>query len=587
MRLHQSGDIGGAADIYGRILERDPNQASALHFLGVAMSQRGNTDEALVYLQRSIEADPNSVRFLSNYGMVLRDCGRLDEAATHLARVLELKPSLPEGHNNLGTVLRRQEMLEAAVASFRKAIELRPDYADAYGNLGNALADRGSLDEAIAAHRRALALNPASPEIHNNLGNALKEKGEFAEAVTVLSKAVELDPGFAEAQNNLGVALDGQGRHDDAIDAYRRVLALNPNFAEVHTNLGNAFADQGRFEESIACHDDALRLQPDYIDAHVNRAHPLLGLGRLKEGWTEYQHRLRKREAQRMPVAAPAWDGGDLSGKTILVRAEQGIGDEILFASCFPDLFARAGHCVIECERRLGELFSRSFPRATVRGCARDDQTWLADVPTIDTYVMLASLMHHLRPKVESFPRHDGYLTADPVRRQRFAERLAALGPGLNVGISWRSMRNSHWHQSYTSLDAWGEILSLPGVQFINLQYDESASEVAEINQRLGISVHEFADLDLLNDIDGVGALISALDLVIAPANTVTALSGALGGPGWLLDLPSNWASLGTDVYPWFPSVTIYKRDRDMTDWSRVLGRVAKDLAKLTETGGG
>ena len=148
-------------------------------------------------------------------------------------------------------------------------------------------------------------------------------------------------------------------------------------------------------------------------------------------------------------------------------------------------------------------------------------------------------------------------------------------------------MRNSHWHESYTTLDAWEEILALPGAQFINLQYDDSRSEVAEINHRPGISVHEFANLDLLGDFDGLAALIRNLDLVIAPANTVTALTGALGVRGWLLDLPANWGSLGTGAYPWFPSVTVYKRDRDMAGWSRVLGRVAKDLAKLTEVGGG
>ena len=587
MQLHQAGDIEAATTLYAGILEAHPHHASALHFLGVAAAQKGNRDEALVYLQRSIEAEPTSVQFLNNYGMVLKDCGRLDEAAEHFARVLALDPALPEAHNNLGTVLRRQENFDAAATSFRTAIELRPGYVEAHINLGNTLADLGRHNDAITAHRRAAALNPRSAEVQNNLGNALKDSGALVEAVTALTAAVELDPAFAEAHNNLGVAFYEQGRHADAAGACRTALALNPGFADAHVNLGNALNDQGWFGDAILCHDKALSLCSDFVDAHVNRAFSLLALGRIKEGWREYEHRLRKREALRMPVAAPAWDGSTLGGTTILVRAEQGIGDEILFASCFPDLMARAGHCVIECEPRLGSLFARSFPTATVRGSARDDRTWLADAPAIDTHVMLASLMHHLRPDIASFPAHDGYLVADPAARARFADRLAALGPGPKVGISWRSMRGSRFHASYTALDEWRDILRLPGLQFVNLQYDGSGPEVTEVNDRFGVRVHDFADLDLLNDFEGLAALIATLDLVIAPGNTVNALGGALGAPVWLLDLASNWGSFGTDRYPWFPSVTVYRRECGMADWTPVLERVAMDLATLAESGAG
>ncbi len=467
--------------------------------------------------------------------------------------------------------------LQEAEAIYRDVLAARPDHADANHYYGLVALQVGRNDIAAARIGRAIAVDGRKAIYHQNLGCALKALGRLDDAVSAFRRALALRPDYADAHYNLGNALHELGRFEEAVTAYRAALEIEPDSAKTHNNLGSTLKELCRFEESVAAYRRALDGGLDGAETHHNLADSLLAMSCFEEGWREYEYR----PVRPLPVAAPAWDGGALDGKTILVHSEQGVGDEILFASCLPDLIARAGHCVIECELRLERLFARSFPTSTVYGAHRDDTDWLAMAPPIDVQVRLASLMRHLRPNIDSFPDHHGYLLPDPVARKRFADRLAALGPGPKVGISWRSMRGSRWHDFYTALDEWREIFGLPGVHFVNLQYDDSGPEVAEVNERLGVHVHDFADLDLLNDLDGVAALVATLDLVIAPANAVTALAGALGAPLWIFTPELNWCMFGTDAYPWFPDATVYRRTADMADWGIVLARVARDLAAL------
>jgi hypothetical protein len=176
---------------------------------------------------------------------------------------------------------------------------------------------------------------------------------------------------------------------------------------------------------------------------------------------------------------------------------------------------------------------------------------------------------------------HPGYLVPDPQRCALWHRRLACLGPGLTVGIAWRSqLLTARRRASYTSLAQWGPLLTLPGVHWINLQYDDCASELAEARQRWGVTIHTWEELDLFHDLDGVAALMGALDLVIVPETAVTALAGSIGQPGWQLSLYNGkWDALGTEVSPWFPSMRVFRQPQP-GDWESVIQRVATELAR-------
>lgn len=296
---HQAGRLQAAEQIYRQILQAEPNQADALHLLGVMAHQMGRHQAAVEYIGRAIGVQGKVPAFHNNLGYVLRDQGKLNEAVACCRRALELNPDYAEAHNNLGNLLRDQGKLDEAVSCYHRAMELKPNFPEAHSNLGNALRDQGRLDEAAAFYRRALELNPDYAEAHNNLGNALTEQGKLDEAVVRCRRALELKPDYAGAYNNLGNALKEQRKLDEAIACYRRALELKPDYAMAHNNLGNALTEQsnslkeqGKLDEAVACYRRALELKPDLAEAHNNLGNALRGQGKLDEAVACYRRAL-------------------------------------------------------------------------------------------------------------------------------------------------------------------------------------------------------------------------------------------------------------------------------------------------------
>ena len=280
---HRAGRLQAAEQIYRQILAVEPNQADALHFLGVIASQAGKHEVAVECIRRAIALEASAAAFHNSLGNALKDQGRLDEAVARYRQALKLNPDSPAVQNNLGNALREQGRPDDAIACYRRALELKPNYAEAHYNFGNALKDQGKLAEAAACYRRALELKPDYVQAHNNLGNALREQGKPDEAIACCRRALELKPDFAEAHSNLGNALADHGKPDEAVACYRRALELKPDFAEAHYNLGNAMTAQGKLDEAIACCRRALELKPDFAEAHSNLGNALTEQGKLDE----------------------------------------------------------------------------------------------------------------------------------------------------------------------------------------------------------------------------------------------------------------------------------------------------------------
>jgi hypothetical protein len=268
-----------------------------------------------------------------------------------------------------------------------------------------------------------------------------------------------------------------------------------------------------------------------------------------------------------------------LKDRILLVYAEQGVGDELLFASCLPELIAQAGHVVLACAPRLTSLYARSFPTATVRGCPHESsREWLADVPPLDMHIPIGSLPLFLRRTLGHFPMRVGYLQPHLLRQRRWEQRLAALGPGRKIGVAWRSLVGRQSHVSCPSLEEWDVVLTCPGVHWVNLQYDGHEDELTMAQRRWGVALHTWEDLDVMHELDEVAALISALDLVIVPETMMAVLAGGLGQPVWrLAQYVCDWDILGTAVLPWFPTLRLYRQPQP-GDWSGALARIARDL---------
>jgi tetratricopeptide (TPR) repeat protein len=468
-----------------------------------------------------------------------------------------------------------QDEFDAASASFAMAIALDPTLVAAHTGLGVVFARQGQPDRAIASFRRAATLDPASFEAHYNLGNLLLERGQAADALPPLQQAVALAPGHALAHYNLGSAFLEEDRLDEACASFRRTLALDPDYAAAHHNLRVVLHKQGRLAEAIGSYQRACALQPDDASLHSLLGMALLSCGCLESGWRHYEYRFQAGTRKRN-FPFPEWAGGSLGDKALLVWKEQGIGDEIMFAGMFPELAARAGRCVIECTPKLLPLFARSFPTAQV--VAATDPPDAATLTAIDCQCAAGSLTRWLRPTLDRFPKHGGYLAPDPERVAYWKTRLMQLGPGLKVGVCWRSgLRVGTRDLHYTRLDQWGPVFAVADVHFVNLQYDECADEIDGARRRLGARLHAYPEVDLFNDLDEAAALTQALDLVISAPTAAANMAAALGVPTWMMSYGSSWATLGAEHHPWFPAVRCFRLRWGGT-WNKIIDDMARTL---------
>jgi tetratricopeptide (TPR) repeat protein len=553
----QTGQNADALIAMKKAAELAPDDIESHNNLGNLLRESGFFAEALTSFRRVIEINSDNTDAHCNLGVTLRQLGHLNEAEASYRRALQINPLFAEAHNNLGNTLKDLGRLHEAEACYRQALKIKPDYANAHNNLGATLRELGKMDEAVACYRRALQLNPAYAEAHSNLGFALRDLGQFDEALANCQRALELKPDYADAHSNMGGILKELGQLDEAIASCRMALKIKPDLTEAHNNLGNALQIRGDSEAAIASYRQALTFKPDYTMARYNLGFAQLACGHLTEGWAN--HEFRTCIDRQKYFHQPYWAGENLQGKTILIRDEQGIGDEIMFASLFSEIIVQAGRCVIECTEKLVPLFTRSFPGAQV--VTKTEPPHPATHYGIDYQCAAGSLALWLRPTLASFPQQNSFLKSDPARVAYWKTRLAKLGPGPKIGFCWRSsLTTGERPLHYTMLDQWGPIFTTQGVHFINLQYDECSAELEETRQRFGIPLHNFPEVDMYNDLDETAALIQAMDLVITAPTAVSSISAALAINTWVMNYGVTWETHGTDQNLWFPSMHYFSR---------------------------
>lgn len=547
LAFHRAGDLTAAERGYRAVLGAAPEHADAQHLLGVLLHQLGRNGEAASLIAEAISRNGRVAEYHANLGLALHALDRLEEAEAAYRRALALREAFPEAHNSLGSALQDRGRLEEAVSHYRRALALRSDYADALTNLGTALRAMDRYGEAEEELRRSLRLNPADPVALTNLGVVLKEMDRADDAEAAHLEALRLAPGDPEVIVNLALLREAQGRSQEAESFYRQAMA-------------NGFAL-----------------------ARWNLAILLIGQGRLAEGRDLYEARFESRRVLgARSFGVPRWEGEDLTGKTIMVWREQGLGDEILYATCLPELIRRAGHVVVECDPRLVSLFARSFPEASVRAQTLDAQGRESPAaPDFDLHVPFATLARFLRRGLSDFPAESRYLAADPLRLDTWRQRVAALGDGLKVGICWRSqLTTGERKKAYTTLDAWAPLFALPGVVFVALQYDARDDEIAAARQTGGVTLHRWADTDLKKDLEAAVALTAQMDLVITVASSVGEFAGALGVPVWRFGGSHDWTMQGTGARPWFGCMRIWCA-RPGEGLADVLTRMAGTLRQL------
>jgi len=570
---------------YDRAVSLKPDYIDAWFNRGNVLQGLTRLEAAIGSYDKAIDLKPDYVEAWTNRGNALQNLGQLDAALASYDKAIAVRPDYTEALASRGNVLIELDRPEAAVTAYDQVIKLRPDFAEAWFNRGNALCEIRQLEAAVASYEKAIACKPGFAEAYYNRGDTLQELKRMDEALASYDKAIALKPDYADAYTNRGNALQRLGRLDAALSSYDKAISLKPDFAEAYSSRGNTLQDLKRMDEALASYDMAIALNPDYADAWWNKSLALLLSGDFSKGWKLYEWRWKTQDFQHYlrNCRQPLWTGdGTLVQKNIVLHSEQGVGDEIMFASCIPDLLEQAASCTLLCDPRLAPLFSRSFPSLSVIGLDKDRDQLMFELSTrtTDLEVAIGSLPGYYRLSLEDFPAREHYLLADEQRRRFWRERLGSLGEGLKIGISWRGGRKDMVRgRRSTRLEQWRDLCAIPGTRFINLQYGDCETELLEAREQYGLEIHAWPDVDPLKDLDDFAALVSVLDLVISVDNSTVHMAGASGTPAWVL-LPciSDWRwLLDRDDSPWYSSVRLY-RQPIVDDWDAVFNRVIADL---------
>jgi Flp pilus assembly protein TadD len=549
---HQRGDLAAAESVCRQILAHDPSESRAVQILGAILAEQGGVDAAVdLFEPAAARLGPptqHTFGFYNNYANALRLAQRNDEAEPVLRKLVALAPREWQPWHNLGQVLKDLQRYDEAVGALRRAVALAPEYGPNYGVLGEVLNKLGRLRSADASLRKCIDLGwDSDVNLWTILGNNHRMLGELSESVECLERAFVLGEGSANAHSNLGIVFAQAGRFDDALSHFRTAIAMEP-------------------ENSLL---------------HSNAAYGMLTAGEMLDGWREWEwgaaHGGPRGEERRTEV--PRWTPERRPGRICCYR-EQGVGDELLFASCYPDLIATAPDVVIECDKRLVSLFARSFPDAQIRAQTLDDRL-RETMHDFDYAIPAGSLPQWFRPSLDAFPERGAFVVADPDRVEAWRSRLGEIGPGPYVGMSWRSkLQTAERRLEYTRLDEWEPILTVPDVTWINLQYDDCERELTSAERTFGVTVHRWDWLDLMNDFEEMAALTCALDLVVAARNAVAMLGGAVGIPTVMMGNRWDWSDLGSDTSPWFPTIRlVYRHLGD--GWNSVIASAAAAVREV------
>jgi Tfp pilus assembly protein PilF len=489
----------------------------------------------------------------------------------------------------------------SSVRAYESALKLLPDHAEVANDLGRLAFRMGMREQAEALFRHFLARHNDHAEGANNLACAIREQQRFDEAIAVLKPAILATPENAMLWNTMGTIVAEQGDYGTAKVFFEEALQLEPDFPKARYNLGNVGLMLGDAEMALSCCDAAIAgvlAEDERQMMRLARATILANLGRLGEGWDEYEARFHPRFAEvvHFLIDRPRWaPGTDLSGKTLLVVGEQGLGDEILFANTLPDVLAAlgpGGRLILAVETRLVDLFQRAFPQVEV--CAHATSAVgvrparaapSVDQARVDLWTPMASLLRQFRRSVADFPSRGGWLAADPGRVAYWREQLAPL-PGRKVGLLWKSaIKKDARHRYFAAFDAWAGVLSQPGVTFVNLQYGDCEEELALAKAQFGVDIWQPPGIDLKQDLDDVAALCCAMDLAMGFSNATFNIAAACGAPAWLISTPGAWPRLGlSDRYAWYPQVRVFLLEQ-FGDWSPVMGRMAEALGGYAREG--
>ena len=539
LQHHRAGQLPQAESLYRELLSQSPNHPDGLHLLGMLAMQSGHAPAAIELISRALSVAPNTAGYLNSLGNAFNNADRIEESAQAFERALAIDPRDVVAMYNLGNAMKKLARFDEARQCYARAIEIDRSLANAHAGLAAVDLDLKDFQSAMRSAREAIRLNPALPDGWTHLGAAQLETGQTQAALKTLQTAAQLSPNDAAVLRNAGLSLIADGRPRLALAAFERVLALEPNSPQAHLDL----------------------------------ALTLLSMGDLERGFSEFEWRWKCKNfhSARWETSQPQWRGQPLYGRTILLHAEQGIGDTLQFIRYAKLVAQRGGRVRILCAAEVAELI------ATAPGVERvaTEQT----IGTIDFHCPLLSLPLALGTRLPTIPAEHAYLHADPTKVSAWRERLGAPDGRRRVGLVWAGNANHPGdHLRSISAEKFAPLAKASQIAFYTLQKGTAAAQIADLQNHLPV-------IDLtehLTDFSQTAALIDNLDLVITVDTSVAHLSAAMGKPTWiLLSNRPDWRWLhDRETSPWYPTARLFRQSKN-GGWSEVIERVADELGRI------
>jgi len=604
----QAGKVVEAVDLLARAARAAPDDARIQADYGAALMAAGRVDEAQSTLLDALNRCGGDDNLSFNLARCLQVQGDAEAALTALAQVKTVGDDICKLH---GDLLKSVGDIQGAIDAYTEALRLAPRnavyvndlgvlletsddpakhralwqqlaadpdaHAIAFFFLGNSLHAAGELAGARAAFERAVDMEPGMAEAWNNLALVLGKLGLEREAMAALDRAVEANPGLSAARTNLGSLMSRYSALDEAEAMLRQAVKLDPSSIDARNNYGAVLMRQRRFAEAEAEFRRVLAEQPGQASAQLNLGLLKLTKGKLEEGWPYYESRwkLPQLKEKRPPLTTPAWGGEPLDGRTILIFAEQGFGDNLQFIRYVLELKARfpTVRVIHYALHRLVDLLRSSL---APEQC--EILPWGQPIPEHDVHCPLMSLPWRCGTTATNIPEFGIYIQPPLALAAEWRQHLAGVGRP-RVGLAWATAETFIYRSAKTvALNKLLPLFDVDGISWVNLQYGKEAAEIADN----GLSGRFFDVMSDVRNFADTAALIADLDLVISVDTAVAHLAGAMGKPIWMLDrFDTDWRWLPPrEDSPWYPTMRIF-RQREFGDWQPVVERTAQALTNL------
>jgi tetratricopeptide (TPR) repeat protein len=554
-----------------------PDEVNRLFGKAVDCHVKGRLAEALSLYDAVIRLNPNVAAAHCNRALVLQSLGKLDDALKGYNRAIRIQPNYADAYFNRAIVLRLLNRPGEAVRSYDQAIQYQPHHHEAYNNRGNALRDLKRLEEALQSFDQALRLKHDFADAHHNKARALREMGRLDDAVRSVDNALALKPDFAEAHFAKGTALQRLERFEEALLSYDRAIELQPDHAEALNNRGNTLKELKRFDEALKSYDAGVAMGSRVAEGYWNKSLCKLLLGNFDEGWPLYEWRKSKSEPfgfYNCPL--PPWTGKEsLAGKTLLVRAEQGLGDTIEFSRYAPLAQEAGAQVILAVPDVLTRLLKTLHPDIGI-------ERLTAEPVTFDYHIALMSMPLAFGTTTSTCPAMMPYLHAEPEKVAKWKERIGC--EGFKIGICWQGNRQSEIDLGRSFLVRhFGAVARLPNVRLISLQKNDGVEQLEDLPS--GMKVETLGD-DFDSGPDAfidTAAVMECLDLVITSDTAIAHLGGALARPTWVaLKYVPDWRwLLDRADSPWYPTMKLFRQPAP-GDWPSVFDAMQRQLAERT-----